>query len=129
MVIVDTSAWVPFLRSPDSPEGQAVGNLLRQGEVSMVGVVLAEVLQGARTEGERLRLEGVLRALPYMEATQDTWARAGEMAFHLRNRGRLIPLTDLLVAALAIENDGTIFALDRHFQTIPGVKLHGAESA
>ena len=124
MVIIDTSVWIEAFRHQDCAERGEVDDLLAKNQVVMAGPVLAEVLQGARTEAERLRLEVTLQALPFIEADRGDWAKAGELSFGLRRQGRTIPLTDLLVAVLAIENGHTIYALDRHFQSIPGVKLH-----
>ncbi len=44
----------------------------------------------------------------------------------LRGQGRLIPLTDLIIASLALEGDHQVFTLDEHFQRVPGLKLHEA---
>ena len=46
MVIADTSVWIPFFNRPDSPEKVAVDRLIDADEVALVGVVLAEWLQG-----------------------------------------------------------------------------------
>ena len=42
--------------------------------------------------------------------------------------GRLTPLTDLLIAALALEGEHQVFTLDDHFQRVPGLRLYEAPS-
>ena len=124
MVIVDSNVWIHWLRTPNTDVGREFVRLLDSHQVSMAGVVLAEVLQGARREPEFDRLRTLLAALPYVETTKRTWVRAGELAMQLRSEGRLIPLTDLVIASLAMEGGHQVFTLDEHFQRVPGLKLY-----
>ena len=63
MVIADTSVWIPFFNRPGSPEKATLDILIDADEIALVGVVLAELLQGCRTESERHSLSDVLAAL------------------------------------------------------------------
>jgi len=120
MVIADTSVWIPFFNRPDSPEKTALDLLIDADEVAFVGVVLAELLQGCRTPSEREALSDALLALPYYEVTQSTWSQTGDLSA----QGITLPLSDLIIAALAIERDCRIYSLDTHFKKIPGVHLY-----
>ncbi|MBX3300918.1 MAG: PIN domain-containing protein [Nitrospira sp.] len=124
MVIADTSVWIPFFNRPDSPEKMALDMLIDADEVALVGVVLAELLQGCRTLSERTTLSEALLALRYYEFTQATWLRTGDLSAHLLRKGITLPLSDLLIAALAIEHDCRVYSLDAHFKKIPGVHLY-----
>ena len=128
MVVVDSDVWVHYLRSPDSPTGFALQALLDANQVLMVGVVLAEVLQGSRNEDEYRAILPLLDAVPYMEATKDTWAVAGHMSTLLRRRGNTTPLSDLTVAALALEGGHEVFSLNGHFERVPDLKLYSPPS-
>ncbi len=90
----------------------------------MVGPVIAELLQGARDERERDSLAQTLLALPYLDTTQAAWARAGALSFGLRRRGRKLPLSDLVLAAIAVEGGHAVYSLDVHFRVVPELKLH-----
>jgi hypothetical protein len=129
MVVIDTSVWVQALRAAASREREEVDRLLAQEEAAIVGPVLAEVLQGARTQAELEGLYVRLTALPFLVATQHTWSRVGELSFQLRRDGASMSLVDILIATLAMEHDCALYTLDEHFHRIPGVRLHGAEAA
>jgi predicted nucleic acid-binding protein len=124
MVIADTSVWIPFFNRPDSPQKTALDLLIDADEIVLVGVVLAELLQGCRTPSERDLLSDALLALPYHEVTQSTWSQAGNLSAHLLRRGVTLPLSDLLIATLAIEHGCSVYSLDTHFKKIPGVHLY-----
>jgi predicted nucleic acid-binding protein len=57
-----------------------------------------------------------------VEVSRDTWILASELSGNLRHQGIGIPLTDLILAALALENDSVLFTSDSHFERIPEVK-------
>ena len=124
MVIVDSDVWITYLRRPNARAGRELASLLEKREATMVGVVMAEVLQGARSPQEFGELLRLLEQLPYLEAGKAAWVRAGELSRQLRGQGRPIPLTDLLIAALALEHGCAVYTLDEHFRRIPGVALH-----
>lgn len=124
MVIADTSVWIPFFNRPDSPEKAALDLLIDADEVSLVGVVLAELLRGCRTLSERNTLSEALLALRYYEVTQSIWQRTGDLSAQLLRKGITLPLSDLIIAALAIEHDCRVYSLDAHFKKIPVVQLY-----
>lgn len=98
--------------------------MLFRGEVSMVGMVLSEILQGARTDSEFATLRDRLTALEFLEVTLETWVKVGEIALELRRQGYPVPLTDLTIAAVAIQHNQSVYTLDQHFQRVPGLELH-----
>ena len=90
----------------------------------MVGMVMAEILQGVKTPKEASLVEQNLAKLPYLEITRDIWVTAGKMSSSLRRAESIIPLSDLIIAAIALSGNHEIFTVDQHFNKIDGLKLH-----
>ncbi len=88
--------------------------------------MLAELLQGCRTHSEREELSEALLGLPYLEVSQSTWMKAGDLSANLLRRGVTLPLSDLVLAALAIEHECAVYTRERHFEKIPGLHLYAA---
>ena len=124
MIVADSSVWIEAVRHPASVEGQEVDALLGANQLAVTGVVVAELLQGARGPREFERVRSVLSALPYLDTPFDACARAASMGQSLRRAGITIPLTDRLIAATAIGHGCAVYAVDAHFERIPGLKLH-----
>ena len=124
MVIVDSNIWIHYLRRPRESVGLELQMLIDSERVLMVGVVLAEVLQGARGEREYAALLPRLGSFPYQEMSKETWAKVGEIAVQLRIQGKITPLTDLSIAALALEGGHEVYSLDQHFERIAGLNLY-----
>ena len=124
MVIVDTSAWIPFFNRPESAEKRAIDTLIDADRAAMVGVVLAELLQGCRTSKESGIILSEITGLRFLETNFATWRRTGELSAVLRSGGVTLPLPDIVIAALALEHRCQVFTLDPHFAQIPGLSLY-----
>ena len=116
--VVDTSVWVEFFRAKESAVGDLVEVLVEGRDAVCTGVILAELLSGARTRREFTEVLDVMLALDVLEDTLDVCTRAGEIAYSLRRRGITIPLADTLIAAQALINDMEVLTLDRHFSRV-----------
>ena len=99
-------------------------SLLGSREIATVGVVIAEVLQGARNPEEFDSLRTYLNGIRFLDANKDTWVMAGQLANGLRRQGRTIPLSDVTIAVVAIQHDEPVLTTDRHFEFVPGLRLH-----
>jgi hypothetical protein len=124
MVIADTSVWIPFFNRPNSAEKHALDALIDADDVVMLGVVLAELLQGCRSPKELIEVKDALLALRYIEVSQRSWIAAGEISATLLRSGVTLPMSDLIIGAVALERACSVYTLDRHFSKIPGLVLY-----
>jgi len=123
-IIVDTCVWIEFFREPESEFTLHLKGLLRERKVIMVGMVMAEILQGVKSPKEANLVEQSLAKLRYLEITRDIWVTAGEISASLRSTGITIPLSDLIIAAIAFSGNHEIFTIDPHFNKIDKLRLH-----
>jgi len=121
-IIVDTSIWIEYLKNkrniaPELDEG------LLAGSIYMVGPVISELLQGAKTEKDYQALSSTIDGVPFINAEYADWQLAGELSFKMKKKGLTIAITECLIAAIAINNGAVVYTLDRDFQSIPDVSL------
>jgi predicted nucleic acid-binding protein len=121
VIIVDTSAWIPFFNRPESTEKQAIDALIDADRAVLVGVVLAELLQGCRTPKEASVVLDEIAGLRFLEVAFSTWQRTGELSASLKRAGIILPLSDVLIAAIVLEHSCQVYSLDPHFAQIPGL--------
>ena len=124
-VLIDTSIWIEFFNRDSSQPGDLLQQLLLEGRATTTGIILTELLQGAKLEKEFEAILSIVSAVPVLEATLETWVQAGRISFGLRRKGITIPTTDLVIATIAIQNECQVFSLDPHFNKIPNLKLFG----
>lgn len=115
-VLIDTSAWIDFLRSDSGSVGDIVTDLIRLDNAYLTGPIIAELLHGVRGKKEAYQLNFLFTTIPYLEINQEDWNMTGNTLHKLRGKGRSIPLTDVLIASIAIRNNMAILTLDKHFQ-------------
>jgi hypothetical protein len=116
--LVDTSVWVEFLRGEKTAIKKRLEKLLDENRAVVSGIILAELLTGIHNEKDQDFLEESFLGLPFLEATRDIFAMAGKMGASMRKKGFNMPLSDLLIAALAKAHGLTVLTLDNHFQTL-----------
>ena len=58
-----------------------------------------------------------------LEMTAKTWVSAAKLSSELRKKGITLPMSDIIIAAVALEHNVTIMTVDQHFQQIPGLSL------
>ena len=124
MVIVDSSAWIDWLHDPGSETGQVVDSLLTRKQIVLVGTVLAEVLQGARTDFEFDTLLDHLDELDYIDTNKRAFGDAALMVSRLRREGKQLPLSDAIIAEVAKQHDLPVYSPDHHFEWISDLKLY-----
>ena len=127
-LLFDTCAWVEYFKSRSSSLKQTAEDLLLTGKVYVCGPVVYELSQGIKSEKERALLANAFAALGYLEMDEALWFKAGELSALVKRRGKTIPLSDILIATLALEHDLTILTVDRHFEQITGLKLYSLKA-
>lgn len=91
MVIADTSVWIPFFNDPASPEKRELDALIDADDLALVGVVLAELIQGCRVSGSPVLHLGdstCLRVAPAAPAGCGETGRRAPSASGSRSRER-----------------------------------------
>lgn len=117
-ILIDTSVWIGYFKNTNPQLNEMVDEVLTYGSIFVPKVVMAELLQGAKTEKEMSIIENFFGAFNIIDQTEDTWFNAGKLAFSMKRKGISIHLVDCYIATLAKENDCMIFSLDEHFNSI-----------
>jgi len=117
-VLVDTSVWVEYFRGDSPLVSDKVDRLLSEAEICVPKIVLAELLQGAKSNREISVIEDFLEAFLIIDQGPDTWIKAGKLSRELKGRGKTFHLIDCYIAMIADESRCAVFSLDAHFQEI-----------
>jgi predicted nucleic acid-binding protein len=125
VLLPDTSVWVAYLRpGSESITGQLRVALERR-EVVVCGPVVAELLAGARPH-DRPTLIGSLGGLRWAGLDRLAWQSVGLLAAELRDRGEVLPLTDVEIAVAAHSARAVLWTADHDFERLAAL-LDGIE--
>lgn len=124
LIIIDTCIWIPFFNRPASIEKRSVDDLLDEDRAAITGPILAEILQGFRRSEQADWIASSLRGLHFLEPEWDDWRTAARLGSDLTSRGHRLPLTDLLIASLAVRFECAIYTSDPHFDLFANIKRY-----
>lgn len=116
-ILVDTSAWIEFFRKK-APYHKAVLEMIDNRCVCCTGIVLAELMQGAKSQKELDVLKEFLHVFDFLPDSTELWEKAGELSFSLRLKGETVGLADCYISVVANSNNAKLYTLDKHFEII-----------
>lgn len=118
MILVDTSAWVEFLRGTGSPACEEVDRLL-DAEIAVCDPVVMEVLAGARSERHLHELRGLLGRARLLRCDSADYPAAAGLYRQCRGAGETVRrLVDCLIGAVAIRHALPVLHRDEDFEAL-----------
>jgi predicted nucleic acid-binding protein len=127
VVIVDTSAWIEFLRDGRPEVVAKVDRCLAQDQVGIGDLIYCELMQGVRSETEREGLARLLATLPRYDMVGFAMAERSAANYRLlRSKGVTVRKTiDVLIGTFCAENGFPLVHCDTDFDLMaPHIGLH-----
>ena len=118
MIVIDTSAWVEFLRDTGSAVCTTVDDLLAD-DIATCDVIIMEVLAGARDERHLVQLRALLARATVVAMTPGDYEEAAALYRVCRRNGETVrKLVDCLIAAVSIRVASPLLHADADFVTL-----------
>ena len=129
MTLVDSSVWIDYFRSSDTPQVALLDSYLGRRPLAVGDLIAAEVLQGVRDDHEFQLVKKTLDAFVHIDLVGYALAiKASENYRLIRAKGITIRKTiDTLIATRCIVDGLTLLHSDRDF--LPFVKHLGLKVA
>jgi predicted nucleic acid-binding protein len=121
MILVDTSAWVDYLRDRRTVAAKALAALIEQdAELGTTEPVIMELLAGADTPARAEALERLANGLALLGIDPRLDIRAAAQLYtEVRRDGRTIrSLVDCLIASVAIRHEVALLHKDADYDVI-----------
>lgn len=123
-VLVDTSAWIEYLRGTGSPHNVWIRDAIAEERpLGWTDPVFYELTAGARSPERTLELRGLLMRGPMLPvAGLQDWEDAATLYRTARSRGLTLRSSiDCLISAVALRTGNPILAIDRDFEALAQV--------
>lgn len=118
MILIDTSAWIEFLRDTGSPVCIRVDELLGE-EIATCDPVRMEVLAGARDERHLGDLRRLLARASVISTESIDYEEAASLYRSCRRKGDTVrKLIDCLIASVAIRSGISLLHADADFDVL-----------
>lgn len=117
MIVVDSSVWIGYFNGVASPETDKLDALLGVEPLAVGDIILAEVLQGFRSDTDYRTARSLMSSLIVLEMLGEANAiRCAENYRALRKRGVTIRKTiDVFIATYCIENRCRLLFQDKDY--------------
>lgn len=122
MILVDSTKYVAWMRAGNNPV-TILASVLRARFLISCGIIRIEVLRGVVKPKARTQIAELFETIPEIPIDDGIIADATETAWQLDRQGRVLPVTDLLIASCAKRVGATVVTEDPHFLHIPGLTL------
>jgi predicted nucleic acid-binding protein len=120
MILVDSTKFISWMRAGRNPV-TVLESALRARALVSCGIVRIEVLRGIVKPAVKREIAGLFEAIPDIAIDTAIVADAAETAWKLDRKGRVLPVTDLVIASCAKRLGATVVTEDPHFRHIPGL--------
>lgn len=123
-VLVDTSAWIEYLRGTGSPHNLWIRRAIVEEEpLGWTDPIFYELTGGARSPECVQELRALLMRGPMLPvAGLQDWEDAAQLYRAARSRGLTVrSSTDCLIAAVALRTGNPVLAADRDFPALAQV--------
>ncbi|MBT4160810.1 MAG: PIN domain nuclease [Gammaproteobacteria bacterium] len=118
MILIDTSAWIEFLRDTDSPVCNQVEAQLDQ-EIIVPDPVRMEILAGARNDIHLNQLRKLLARGIFVHTEATDFESAATLFRQCRAKGETVrKLMDCLIAAVAIKHNTAVLHMDADYDVL-----------
>ncbi len=124
-ILLDTNAYVGLLRGDE----QILAYLGHADQVYMSVFVMGELYAGFRASNREKENKQILESflmkstVSVLEASKETAEIFGLIKSSLGKTGHPIPVNDIWIGAHAIETGSVLLTYDRHFVSIPGLRI------
>jgi predicted nucleic acid-binding protein len=121
VTLIDTSAWVEYLRATNSETHHQVRRFIENNSVvQTTDVIVMEVLAGGRDDSHAARLRRLLSRCEFVPTRGlDDYEQAASLYRRCRRGGETIrSVNHCLIAAIAVRSDLDLLQADRDFDAL-----------
>lgn len=121
-ILVDSNVYIDLMkrgRDPVSTLGEWVGT----SELVTCGLVRLEVLRGLKNPKARHRISSFMDIMINVRTDAAFWPDASDLAWNLDRQGKVLPGTDIVIAACALQISAAVMTSDAHFSAIEGLRV------
>src|ERR1700722_5614633 len=121
-VLIDTSVWSLALRRKHESLGvneqslvRELSELIREGRAKVIGLVRQELLSGIKSNEQYEKLRLYLRAFRDEPIDTSDYGEAAKAGNRCRAKGIVVSIVDVLLCAVTVRRDWSIFTTDPDF--------------
>ena len=121
-ILVDSNVYIDLMKRGQDPVS-TLGDWVGSSELVTCGMVRLEVLRGLNIPKVRQRISSFMDIMINIRTDAAFWPEATDLAWQLDRQGKVIPGTDIIIAACALRTSAAVLTFDAHFRAIDGLRV------
>ena len=121
-ILVDSNVYIDLMKRGRDPV-RTLGEWVGSSELVTCGMVRLEVLRGLKIPKVSQRISSFMDIMINVRTDAAFWPEATDLAWKLDRQGKVIPGTDIVIAACALRTSAAVMTSDAHFQSIDGLQV------
>lgn len=121
-ILVDSNVFIDYLKLGRDPLRELLTQFASNDLVTCSGVK-AEVLRVIKSHKARAQFEEFFSVMRFANTQASTWDDVWKLAWKLDREGKVLPLTDLVIATCALKEEAWVLTSDHHFDHIEGLNV------
>ena len=121
-ILVDSNVYIDLLKHRKDP-ASIIGEWAGQRDLVTCGMVRVEVLRGLKSPAFYDRISSFMDVMINVSTPAAFWSAASALAWKLDRKGKVIPGSDVIIAACALSLNCAILTSDKHFTGIEGLEV------
>ena len=121
-ILVDSNVYIDLMKRRRDPI-RVIGEWAGSTQLVTCGMVRLEVIRGLKNPKARQRITSFMDIMINVRTDAAFWPDATDLAWKLDRQGKVIPGTDIIIAACALRNSAAVLTSDAHFRFIEGLRV------
>ena len=121
MYFFDSSALIEC--SKNTPTGKKINESIGDTDIVTSSLSVHEIMVGTKTPKDEFITRELIQGFRILSFDKDTGFISAQLHQSLQRKGTMINLTDIFIAAVALQHDATLITLDKDFEKIEGLKV------
>lgn len=121
-ILVDSNVYIDLMKRRRDPI-RVLGEWAGSAQLVTCGMVRLEVLRGLKNPRALQRISSFMDIMINVRTDAAFWPDATDLAWKLDRQGKVLPGTDIVIAACAMHISAAVLTSDTHFRFIEGLSV------
>lgn len=119
---MDSNVYIDLMKRRLDPI-RVLGEWVGTSDLVTCGMVRLEVLRGLKHPKAFQRISSFMDIMINVRTDAAFWPEATDLAWKLDRQGKVLPGTDIVIAACAMHISAAVLTSEAHFQLIDGLRV------
>ncbi len=121
ILLADTNIIIDYWKPSSKEVYETLDKVFDSNDIIIPGIVRAELLHGSRSEKNQREIHESMAEFDTLNLEGDDWEALGDQLYMYRKQGVTVPISDAIIACIAMTYGIPIWSRDGHFEMMKNV--------